>query len=153
MIDFIYKHKLIVLLVLLFLVGGLWIVAGEDEEAPELTVKPGFLVTVHKGDNTYALLDIKNTGNADDKLVGAYLSSTDAARAELHDKNMTRIDSVALPAGQEVLMTGDPHIMLIDAARGIMVGEKVDIVLDFEKSPDQSVVFTVTQADGHNHEH
>lgn len=148
----IYEFRLLVLLILLFLVVALlWVL--EPAKKPDLSVKPGFLVTVHEGDSTYAVLEIENSGTADDKLIGASVDSKDASRAELHDKSMSRLDSVALPAGEQVLMTGDPHIMLIDAQRGIMVGEKVDITLDFEKTSDKVVTFTVTQADGHNHTH
>lgn len=148
----IYKYRLVLLLFLLGLVTGIVVLLNPQRSAV-LEVTPGYMVTVREGANTYAVLEIKNNGNGDTRLVGASVDPKDGAQAELHDKNMKPLESVDLPAGEEVLLTGDPHIMLIDASRDIMVGEKVVITLEFQDGTKTAVPFTVTQADGHNHKH
>jgi copper(I)-binding protein len=146
------KHPFLLLLFLLGIVVGLVVLVTPERQAV-LEVTPGYLVTVREGADTYAVLEIENSGNADTKLVGASVSPKDGERAELHDKDMKTLQSVALPAGEDVLLTGDPHIMMLDASRDIMVGEKVNITLEFEGGVTEKVPFTVTQADGHNHKH
>lgn len=126
----------------------------DTESQPELKVEPGFVVLASKGQATYVLLDVKNSGDGNDALVA--VSSPVADKTELHTLEkgkMAPLKFVPLPANSEVLFTGTPHIMLLDLKRDLKLGELVQVTLDFKRSADQIVTFKVTQADGHDHEH
>lgn len=85
--------------------------------------------------------EITNAGSEADRLVSA---TTDVARVvELHTHiqvgdvmQMRRLEEgIAIPAGETVrLAPGGLHIMLIDLARRIEVGERIKMTLVFEKA-------------------
>lgn len=98
----------------------------------------------------------------DDSLVAVSVSSDVAARAEIHEvvkamdmgddasdthdhaMSMQEMDALELPAGTLLqLIPGGYHIMLIDLAEPLVVGETFDLTLDFDQAPDLSVTVEV----------
>ncbi len=101
------------------------------------------------------------TSAADDSLVAVSVSSDVAARAEIHEvvkamdmgddemhdgaMSMQEMDALELPAGTLVqLVPGGYHIMLIDLAKPLVVGETFDLTLDFDQAPDLTVTVEVS---------
>ena len=99
----------------------------------------------------------------DDSLVAVFVSSDIAARAEIHEvvkamdmgdgasemhddaMSMQEMDALELPAGTLVqLGPGGYHIMLIDLAEPLVVGETFDLTLDFDQAPDLTVTVEVS---------
>lgn len=92
-----------------------------------------------------AYLTLRNTGNADDRLLSA---STDVAkRAELHTHRMNgnvmrmaRVEAVGVPAGKAVtLKPGGNHVMLMGLNRKLAKGDRFPLTLTFEKSGSVTV--------------
>lgn len=66
---------------------------------------------------------------------------------EMHDDamSMQEMDALELPAGTLVqLGPGGYHIMLIDLAEPLVVGETFDLTLDFDQAPDLTVTVEVS---------
>ena len=101
------------------------------------------------------------TSADDDSLVAVSVSSDVAARAEIpevvkamdmgddemHDDamSMQEMDALELPAGTLVqLAPGGYHIMMIDLAKPLVVGETFDLTLDFDQAPDLTVTVEVS---------
>ena len=66
---------------------------------------------------------------------------------EMHDgaMSMQEMDALELPAGTLVqLVPGGNHIMLIDLAEPLVVGETFDLTLDFDQAPDLTVTVEVS---------
>ena len=99
----------------------------------------------------------------DDSLVAVFVSSDIAARAEIHEvvkamdmgddasemhddaMSMQEMDALELPAGTMVqLGPGGYHIMLIDLAEPLVVGDTFDLTLDFDQAPDLTVTVEVS---------
>lgn len=106
---------------------------------------------------------IRNTGDAPDRLVGA---STPAARAvEIHRSEvdakqvmrMREVDGIAVPARGEVRVRhgGEHHLMLVDLAQPLKVGDRFAMTLRFERSGEREVTVWVQQPRdaGAAHEH
>ena len=79
-------------------------------------------------------------GQADTSLTAASAPSAVAASVELHQTvirddgtmGMVRMDGVEIPAESTVMMVpGGLHVMLIDLARPLELGEDFDLVLTF----------------------
>jgi hypothetical protein len=104
---------------------------------------------MHGANVTGAFLLLKNTGPADDRLVGA--RSEIAALVEIHETTMENgvmsmraIEGIDLPAGGEaVLKPGGYHIMLINLKRELRDGEAISITLVFEQAGELEVAFPV----------
>jgi len=87
-----------------------------------------------------AYFTIQNTGKAADRLIR--IASPAAASIELHsmtmDGNLMKMRAVAgidIPAGGKVtLASGGYHVMLVDLARPLAIGDKVPLTLTFEKA-------------------
>ena len=65
----------------------------------------------------------------------------------MHDgaMSMQETDALELPAGTLVqLVPGGYHIMLIDLAKPLVVGETFDLTLDFDQAPDLTVTVEVS---------
>jgi hypothetical protein len=104
---------------------------------------------------------IRNQGAAADKLVAA--SSPAAGKVELHVHineggvmKMREVPGYNVPAkGAFELKPGGAHLMLVDLKKPLKEGEKVAVVLRFEKSGEVKVDFEVrplaAPASGHKH--
>ena len=65
----------------------------------------------------------------------------------MHDgaMSMQEMDALELPAGTLVqLAPGGYHIMMIDLAKPLVVGETFDLTLDFDQAPDLTVTVEVS---------
>jgi len=65
----------------------------------------------------------------------------------MHDgaMSMQEMDALELPAGTLVqLVPGSYHIMLIDLAKPLVVGETFDLTLDFDQAPNLTVTVEVS---------
>ena len=106
------------------------------------------------------------TSDADDKLVGASVDSSIAGTVEVHEvvmadmgddsmssddsmvteegtggaMTMQPVESIDLPAGETVsLMPGGYHIMLLDLAAPLELGDTISVTLMFEQTDDMTV--------------
>jgi copper(I)-binding protein len=92
-----------------------------------------------------AFMTIKNSGKETDRLVAVNSDVADAVEihlSEMKDDVMTMrpVEGVDVPAGGEaVLAPGGYHVMLIGLKRELVVGEKVNLTLTFEKAGQMSV--------------
>lgn len=95
---------------------------------------------------------IRNRGTATDRLVAA--STPVAERVELHRMaldgdimRMRAVDAIELPAGKELQMRHGQslHLMLVNLKKPLLVGERFDLTLRFEKSGETTVKVLVQQ--------
>ena len=92
---------------------------------------------------------IRNDGRLDDRLTGA--ASQVADGTEIHESKivndmmvMEEQDGLHIPAGSSVeLRPGGLHIMLLGLRRPLLEGEEFELLLEFEKSGELSVVVPV----------
>lgn len=97
------------------------------------------------GTSAALYLELTNDGGEDDALVGA--SCACAAAASLHvteDRGgisiMVGADELALPAGGALqLDPGRSHVMLEELTEPLEAGDRVEVRLEFERSPDMTL--------------
>ena len=86
-------------------------------------------------------MKIKNNGNSDDKLLSA--SSDKAGMVMIHrsiregdiSKMIHIHDGITIPSNSSVsLKPGDYHLMLMNLDKNLSLGDKISIVLNFEKN-------------------
>jgi copper(I)-binding protein len=99
-----------------------------------------------------AYMVIKNDGDTADTLLGA--TSPAAATVEIHETtmgddgtmSMSPVGSLSIPAGGTVsLEPGGYHVMLIDLTGDLVVGDSIEITLDFENAADVTVSAAVRE--------
>ena len=92
-------------------------------------------------------MKIKNDGNNEDKLLSA--SSDKAGMVMIHrsirEGNISKMihihDGIAIPGNSEVsLKPGDYHLMLMDLDKNLSLGDKISIVLNFEKNDSLEII-------------
>ena len=92
-------------------------------------------------------MKIKNNGNSEDKLLSA--SSDKAGMVMIHrsirEGNISKMihihDGIAIPGNSEVsLKPGDYHLMLMDLDKNLSLGDKISIVLNFEKNVSLEII-------------
>ena len=92
-------------------------------------------------------MKIKNNGNSEDKLLSA--SSDKAGMVMIHRSirvgNISKMihihDGIAIPGNSEVsLKPGDYHLMLMDLDKNLSLGDKISIVLNFEKNDSLEII-------------
>ncbi|BAI74110.1 hypothetical protein AZL_a05790 (plasmid) [Azospirillum sp. B510] len=125
---------------------------------------PWARATAASAPNGGAYLSLKNTGTAEDRLVGA--STPAAEKAELHthlnENGVMKMREVAggipVAPGEEVkLAPGGLHIMLLGLKQPLEKGSRVPMTLRFEKAGTVDVEIAVeaagqaAPAEGHNH--
>ena len=103
-----------------------------------------------------AYMVIKNEGNEPDKLVD--VSNNASQITEIHETvegKMRRVKAIEIPAGKKVdLKPGGYHIMLINLNKPLKEGDKVELILKFEKSGEIKVEAPVRKGAKHmKHEH
>ena len=95
-------------------------------------------------------LTLVNGGDEPDRLLGA--TAGFAARVELHatmlDDDVARMremkTGIEIPAGTSVpLEPNGTHLMFVDPAPGLAVGDELPVTLHFERAGDAEVVFNV----------
>ena len=86
-------------------------------------------------------MEIKNNGNSDDKLLSA--SSDKAGMVMIHrsiregdiSKMIHIPDGITIPGNSSVsLKPGDYHLMLMNLDKNLSLGDKISIILNFEKN-------------------
>ena len=86
-------------------------------------------------------MEIKNNGNSDDKLLSA--SSDKAGMVMIHrsiregdiSKMIHIHDGITIPGNSSVsLKPGDYHLMLMNLDKNLSLGDKISVVLNFEKN-------------------
>lgn len=83
---------------------------------------------------------LRNDGSEADRLVAARSDVANAVelhRSEVVDgvMRMRQVEAIEVPArGEERLVPGGYHIMLIGLTRDLAVGEEIEVELEFEKS-------------------
>jgi copper(I)-binding protein len=92
------------------------------------------------GGNAAAFMVIKNSGGTADRLIKAQCDvakSTELHQTTMKDNimSMQPVDGIDIPSnGQVELKSGSYHVMLIDLTKKLNVGDKVKIILTFEKA-------------------
>lgn len=127
---------------------------------PSITATDAWAREVAPGQKSAAAyVSIANAGNADDRLVG--VRSPVSAEATLHSSSheggimrMRPIDGgLSIAAGSTVKFgPGGNHIMLTRLNRTLRAGDAVELTLDFERSPDQTIavrILPATATDSH----
>jgi copper(I)-binding protein len=92
------------------------------------------------GTNSAAYMVLANDGGVADRLVGG--SSPAARGVQLHESRMEdgvmtmrQLDGVEIPPGEEVqFRPAGRHLMLVDLSQGLLEGDTIDLVLEFERS-------------------
>ena len=95
---------------------------------------------------------VKATGMGDDEMHDHDMGDDemhdhDMGDGEMHDgaMSMQQMDALELPASTLVqLAPGGYHIMLIDLAEPLVVGETFDLTLDFDQAADLTVTVEVS---------
>lgn len=136
---------------------------GEAVTLGNLTLEGAFSrATLPNAPVAGGFLTITNTGDIDDRLVGA--TSDISGRMEIHemamDGDVMRMreleDGLAIPAGETVeLKPGGYHVMFMDLAQPLVEGETVEVTLTFENAGDVTLPLAIgaPNADGNGHGH
>lgn len=98
-----------------------------------------------------AFMMLMNTGDADDRLIGAQTDAAERAELHTHKENADGVmqmihveEGFAIPAGgMHALARGGDHVMLMGLTRPLSHGDTVDLVLTFEKAGDIAVTVPV----------
>lgn len=138
--------------------------AASQAAGPKITILKPYAQPASAGGTGVVYLTLHNEGNSPDTLLG--ITSAVAATAELHETKidpnndmvkMSPLAKVDLPAGASVsLEPGGIHIMLTNLKRDLKVGDKVEVILNFEKTGTLTVDAGVQegrQSSGHAMEH
>lgn len=149
---------------LLSLTAGLLLAAGAALAQTPLQVRDAWARPTVPGQSTGGGY-LKLQSATADRLVGG--SSPVAERLELHSMNMEgdvmrmrQVEAVELPAGATVeLRPGGLHLMLLGLKAPLKAGERVPLVLRFEKAGEVRTELVVGSGAGgggapaHGHEH
>lgn len=104
-------------------------------------------------------LEIRNSGNTPDRVIGA--STPAAARVEFHvhmrdgdTLKMREVKSFEIPArGQLTLRPGGSHLMLFGPKKQFVKGDRIPLTLLFERAGELQVELEVRAADTAGHSH
>lgn len=119
--------------------------------ASEINIADGYVLAVSPAAMAgAAFMDITNSGDTDDRLIGAY---TDVAKkSEIHTHVMTdgvmemrAVDGgLEVPAGgSHLLARGGDHVMLMGLTQPLKAGDIVTLTLIFEHAGEMSVELPV----------
>ncbi|MFC5724325.1 copper chaperone PCu(A)C [Streptomyces gamaensis] len=121
--------------------GGLtaWTASGAAVRPPTVTVEDARVLLPFGGDDTAAFVRLRNTGDADDELLGvdvpsargAMLSRTVTRRSA---STMTMVASAPVPAGGTLEMSPHGLDIMVTAPPPLRVGERLPLVLRFRDS-------------------
>jgi hypothetical protein len=128
-----------------------------------ITIEDPWVATTNPGAAVAGgYVTLRNEGAQPDRLISA--ESTRAPRVELHEMNMDngvmrmrQVQGIDVPAGDvATLRPGGLHIMFFDIDAQFQEGQRVPVVLHFERAGDVRVDFVARPrpAPGaHDHEH
>jgi copper(I)-binding protein len=138
-------RKTFALIAVLALVAG---ACAEDDASLEITDAWSRAAT---GPNGAVYLTIEG-GDADAALESVSVSTDIAAMAQIHQTvmmddgtmSMTMLPEVEIPAGSTVMMVpGGVHVMLMELAEPLEVGDEVDVTLTFDNGTERTVTAEV----------
>ena len=129
-------------------------VAAHEEKTAHITLVHPWSRPAPQGQNGVIYLEIRNGGEADDRLIGA--STPLAESVELHRSamedgihRMEKVESVAVPAGGAVeLAPGGLHVMLVKLKFMLMAEETIPVTFTFERAGDVTATFAVEVRSG-----
>lgn len=129
---------LILFVVIVFAVSGCGLIRSLGRLG-QLTVRDAWSRPASAGDDGAVYFVIDNATNHDEQLLSA--STEVAGAAEFHQSqldpdgmmSMQPEDSVSIPAGQQVeFKPGEMHLMLIGLKKDLVVGDRIQIALQFK---------------------
>ena len=134
-------------------------VAAHEEKTAHITLVHPWSRPAPQGQNGVIYLEIRNDGEADDRLIG--VSTPLAEKVELHRSTMEdgihrmeKVESITVPAGGAVELTpGGLHVMLISLKFMLMAEETVPVTLTFERAGDVTATFAVETPSGGDSEY
>jgi hypothetical protein len=150
-------HRIIVFtgVLALMLIAGLHRPTAQDYRVGDIVVAdPWARAAPLAGRPGAAYMALTNTGTVDDRLIAA--GADVAGTVELHSHTMTdgvmrmrRVEGgIPVPAGETVaLAPGGLHVMLIDLAQPLAVGDRFPLILTFAESGDVTVDVAVRPID------
>ena len=136
-------------LVVALLLAGL--VGCSAVPGPRLSIQAPWSRPAAMGGNAVVYLTLVNKGNSSDALVGVDSNAADTAglhetRMEGNLMRMASVSRIDVPAGRQVeLGPGGLHIMLVGLKQDINPGDKVSLILRFEKSGEIAVEVEVVK--------
>ena len=112
---------------------------------PELQVGNGAQAAEPVAGSSQIVLELRNHGDGDDALIEAttpaalgveiHLTTIDDGRA-----SMSELDEVELPAGESVrFRPGGLHLMMVVPDETVVIGERFDLTLTFERSEPMTI--------------
>jgi periplasmic copper chaperone A len=124
--------------------------SGIEVSNPTIVLPGGDAMGMDMGQDLSGYMKIKNTSGSNDRLIGV---TCDFASAMLHETtingdvaSMAELSSIDIPAGGIVeFKHGGLHIMFMNPAKDLKVGDQVDLTLEFEKAGKVTVAATVTE--------
>lgn len=144
-----------------------------SDDAAAVSVEGAWARPSAAGQTTGAVY-FRITSDTDDRLLAASVPTSVASTAEVHEVVMADMtgdmdgemtgdmdgdmgemqmtmqeltDGLALPAGETVtLEPGGYHIMLLDIAEPLALGDQVEVTLDFETADDITLVVEVAES-------
>lgn len=132
--------------------------APETDAAPALTLSDA-QVRASLGDNpnTGGYLTVTNSGEGPDRLVAAACACAD--RVELHTMSteggvmrMSQVEGFDVPAGGVLtLAPGGDHLMFLGLREPLTAGERVSVILTFERAGEIEADFAVVTTPGAGH--
>ncbi|WP_167755793.1 copper chaperone PCu(A)C [Vitreimonas flagellata] len=137
--------------------------SAAQQRVGAITIEDPWVATTNPGAEVAGgYVTLRNAGPQPDRLISA--DSTRAARVELHEMNMDngvmrmrQVEGIDVPAGGvATLRPGGLHIMFFDIDAQFQEGQRIPVVLHFERAGDVRVDFVARPrlAPGaHNHEH
>ena len=140
----------ILVLALAFVLGATGIVSAQN--GPIVVEHAWARPTPPNAVNAAVYFTIKNTGMADDTLIGADIAI--AAKAEAHESSMENgiimkmrpLSDVAVPAGGAVdFKPGGKHLMLLGLKAPLTTGESFSLTLKFKNAGVQTVKVDVVK--------
>ena len=113
---------------------------AHEEKTGDITIVHPWSRPAAQGQNGVIYLEIRNRGEADDRLVA--VSTPLAKKVELHRSTMEEgihrmemVESIVVPSGVTVeLAPGGFHVMLIDLKFMLMEEETIPVTFTFERS-------------------
>ena len=119
------------------------VTSAVDDELTDVSVDPSIAATAEIHEMVMAEMSSDTTVSMSSETTVS-MSSDTTEMSGPGEMVMQEVDSIAIPAGETVeLKPGGYHIMLIDLAAPLEIGQEFDIVLTFANAGDVTVTVVV----------
>lgn len=119
------------------------VTSAVDDELTDVSVDPSIAATAEIHEMVMAEMSSDTTMSMSSDTTMS-MSSDTTVMSGSGEMVMQEVDSIAIPAGETVeLKPGGYHIMLIDLAAPLEIGQEFDIVLTFANAGDVTVTVVV----------